>query len=161
MCIRDSYNSVSANLSLVDASQSELFQAKASERESGGLLLQTGQILEGITDLYLHSSDLTFARLADRLSESLLSKLPTGKYLSDSNFDVRIDSTNKTNIGNNFEKVCVSGTPGSLAFLLVNNKKTNLREVTSGRYCGSYYNLGSDLEVELKNPYGISKRSKL
>lgn len=167
------YNSVSGAFSIKNRSGAEVVEIKHTESERGGLLFNTGQIFEGLRSTVSNVQNDPFNKLSDRFATTLVTLLPQPKAADAPSANVAaaaaapvINEASLRGSGNGRYKVCVEGTPGLSANLVVNRLKSSLREVTPGRYCRNYA-LGNSLAsnslvaVELRNAFGVDVQRKL
>lgn len=158
-----SYNAINGNAKLEDSAGRDLYTASSSASKSGGLILQSGQIIKAIKNIYINSADETFLNLSSTLANDLIEPLPAQDSSILDEFSSVIENVNKSKINSDFYKVCIQGTPNSLASIIYNKERTTLREISMGRYCGSVYGSGSGetLNLELRSPYGVQALSKI
>ena len=133
------------------------------ETEAGGLLFQSGQLLEGLRAQAAHSGEAPFDLLAAKFARETVGKLPrptqdAGKVAT---VPVRIVDASVKSINRDVFQVCAKGSPRALASVLVAGRRTNLRETAPGQFCGIYW-LKSDsadvVEVELRSYFGHAVR---
>jgi len=163
------YNTISGSLSVTDHASQTAFSVQHTERERGGLLFNSGQIIQGFVSQIENSGELSFTRLANKFAASLVATLPSTLLREGGNAivaPVQIHSVNAREIRPEVHEICASGTPGVLAHVLLGQRKTNLREVESGNYCGVYRLDESQVDarniaVELRSPYGVTDRRPL
>jgi hypothetical protein len=150
------YNAISGEIRLVDRSGATLLQGAHTERESGGLLLQSGQVLQGIRDQIDHSDDTALDSLSKRFAQSFVQKLPKLETLRPEANPLVIQSVNAKAVRPGVFEVCLDGTPHSLALFKVGRTRTNLRSKRDGSYCGIYLldNLTQGTSLELRSPFG-------
>ena len=162
------YNKVGGTLILKDISDKELLSVEYSESEKGGLIFNSGQILEGLSSSVKTTEAERFSSLIEKFASNLVDKLPTLQKsdatptsvpleLSGAHLDIdRLDRAT----------VCADGTPHLNAYLLIDTRPTSLREAAPGRYCGEYLlsalvSRKTPLSVELRTPFGSVKRMAL
>ncbi len=159
------YNDISGSLALVDKNGQEIARVTGTEREKGGLLFNTGQILQGLIQ---QSRNEGAAKLLNAFFRKLVAQIPSPASAEARNSDaiaVAIKSIDTRVTGADEREICVSATPRSLAFLVFGKVKSSLQEVSPGRYCRQFFlnaSFGSnDAEVEVRSPYGNSIRTSL
>jgi hypothetical protein len=161
------YNTIAGTLKLTAKDGSSLGEISHSERESGGLLLQSGQVFQGVIDQIGHSGDDGFTLLAERFARSISSKLPEAKSGADVNLTASslvINDVSATPVKLPIYKVCASSVPGLQANIIAGRARSTLREVGPGRYCGAFRadsltNYSNQVAVEVRSPFGdIAKR---
>ena len=162
------YNAVSGVLEIADVEGSKLIEVRHTESERGGLLFNSGQLIEGVITQLRNSDTDSFAVLAEKFAQTLVSNLPRPKSGPESTAAAppSIAETLITAEPDSVYQVCAIGAPRSFGYLVLKNKqRSNLREVSNGRYCGKY--LVADptqfvgAEVELRSAFGLASRSPL
>ena len=163
------YTGVSGVLKLRDAQFNELLAIDHLESQRGGLLFNSGQILQGIISTVEDSSDGGFKNVADKFATTVVGRLPppaTQSMQRSEETEVAISKTNLSPLGSGRYQLCVNGTSGSSAALVVDRLKSPLREVAHGKYCGNFILAGlatpdSHLGVELSSPFGSTAAQAL
>ena len=156
------YTGVSGVLRLRDEHFNELLAIDHLESIRGGLLFNSGQILQGILSTVEDSSDGGFKNVADKFATTVIGRLPrpaTQTTQRAEATEVAISKTTTEALGHGRYQLCVEGTSGSTALLVVDRLKSPLREVIHGRYCGNFLLAGltkpdSRLGVEINSPFG-------
>lgn len=161
------YNSISGTFTISNSEKKELFFLDHSVSERGGLLFNTGQLIQGIISQVKNSGDSAEDALASRFINTAVAKIPSPKELPQ-NVDataVAITSVTTTRLRDLVYQICADATPDSTASLLINGRKTNLREIRPGRYCGVYFldqiPSESAVTLDLRSPYGNSVQSEV
>lgn len=159
-------NSITGTLDVQDSNGTKLISITQTEQERGGLLFNSGQLVQGVVSQVENSGETSFTRLADRFIQTLVTALPlkTLSGVSSQINNAAISDIKVRKVQPEVYEVCVNGTPNSAAHLVIKPKKTNLREVQPGKYCGvlrlERKNLSSgELVAELRSPFGTSARS--
>lgn len=160
------YNTITGKLSFQDLAGNDIATVDNTERERGGLLFNTGQIFQGLKSHHDNSGDASFTNLADRFVKTLVEKVPAPKTAeTESRAEserVTINKVTATTGSNSQIHVCINSNPGLMASLLIDSNKANLREISSGQYCGNFWlgalKPGSKLMVEAKSAYGTTER---
>ena len=158
------YTGVSGVLRLRDAQFKELLAVDHLESQRGGLLFNSGQILQGIISTVEDSSDGGFKKVADKFATTVVGKLPppaTQAMQRAEATEVAISKANTLALGDGRYQLCIDGTSGAQAALVVDRLKSPLREISHGKYCGNFLLAGltnpdSHLSVELSSPFGNS-----
>ena len=70
------YRSISATLRLVASDGAPLWRVEHTERETGGLIANTGQVLTGLIEQIENSSNLTFVQLAESWAVKVTERIP-------------------------------------------------------------------------------------
>ncbi len=156
------YNSISGKFSLEKLNGEVLYSASNTYRDSGGLILQSGQVIQAIINQSKNGDKDSMDKVNYKFITSLLKELPNVKKgIANTNnnklfiTDLKITPYNKT-----VTKICIAGNPSQSAWLV--NEKNNtaeLKEINSGQYCGAYrlegtWSLTNKLKVELRSPFG-------
>ncbi|MCB0324205.1 MAG: hypothetical protein KDD69_11560 [Bdellovibrionales bacterium] len=176
------YNQLSGTLQLHSADDSELASIAYTESKRGGLVFQSGQIIEGIQETFENVGDTSFNTLADKFARTVVQELPEARSRlldpavasspnsEDSARDTAGDYRSNvlaeittTRVASRAFEVCARGTPNRSAYLLTSRHRSNLREVGSGLYCGRFalYPNSGPLMVELRSAFGSSVREPL
>jgi hypothetical protein len=160
------YNAISGALEIKDSAGKQLISASATEREKGGLLFNSSQVLQGLISQFANSKDSSEESLIDKFLKSLIANIPrTGRMLA-LNADSTAISIKKVIVKapeKDVRGICVEATANSVVSFLVEKTKSPLPEVSPGLYCRSFllnppfkYNL---VQVEARSPFGNSVRS--
>jgi hypothetical protein len=149
---------ISGKLRFTGKNGDELLLVRHHEAESGGLLFNSGQLLQGVKSSIDNYGDAGFNLLAEKFAKAIVSQIPspqTGASPSGSS-EVAIERTDVSERAPFLYQICASGTPKSLAFLSLGRSRSNLREQEPGRYCGVYRFSPrfSSPVVELRSPFG-------
>lgn len=161
------YNQLNGSIIVSDSAGQELTSVDHTENESGGVLLQSGQVLEGILSQVKHSGDSAFDELADRFAKKVVEKLPSPNVSSRASqpegLELALTSTSTVWSSPSSYTVCVDGTPHSFAYLVLSLTRSSLRELRPGHYCGSFSALVAEpfegiQAVELRSAFGNSLR---
>ena len=154
-----SYSAVEGELEITDVSDRSLFKVKHTESKRGGLIFQSGQVFQGLKEQFQNFGDDEFNTLAAKFAKTLVSKIPKEEQ-SNTNIEVaQIKRITNKRIAKNVHRICIKGTPNSLASLIYSRKKANLREVRSGEYCGIFYldnklKANNQFQLELRSAFG-------
>ncbi len=137
------WNSVHGVLSLTGVNGEELLAIDHSEREQGGVVFQSGQVLQGLIEQVNNSGDDSFNKLADKFSRTLALKLPKappsaagGTVIAANETDLEMVDVRQ--IRSEVYEICARSKTSSAVSILMNRQRTNLRPVGPGRYCGIY-----------------------
>lgn len=148
---------VSGTLRLQTPAGAEILTAKHAETDAGGLLFNSGQVLTGLqTEVQNFDSD-KFGLLANRFAKRLVSTVPHSDGAIELRQPAKLTSTEAKSLHPRIYEVCANGSPEGVAALSLGRRKTTLREVSPGRYCGIYRlepAAKSDAMVELRSAYG-------
>lgn len=159
------YNQLQGGISISDTSGKELISVTHTENESGGVLLQSGQLFQGIISQIKHSGDGVFDDLADRFAHAVVEKLPAPSTGTAPPEGISLTLTSATAQWSSPSSytVCANGTPHSFAYLILGANRTPLEEVSPGRYCRAFSALVASPShgveaVELRTAFGNSVR---
>ncbi len=164
------YNTLSGSVSLVDRSGSELVTVEHTQSEKGGLLFNSGQIIQGVISQVNSSGDAAYEELASEFAKAVADELPAPTLAPNTGapegLSVAISSATAEWDGSSRYTVCLSGTPHSFASVLFGSQRTTLREISPGRYCGAFSGLvatssKSPALVELRSAFGNSDRESI
>lgn len=155
------YNSISGKLELKDGAGVEIGSVEHTEREKGGLLFNSGQLIEGLRSTAANGEAESFARLSERFAKELVQQLPKPSSVSQTSSaaTVQIDGIKANTKGAGRYEICALGTAGGVGSLVVDGQRSSLRESRAGNYCGVFriggnLNPTSRLSVEIRSPYG-------
>lgn len=159
------YNDISGSLSLRDKNGEELLLAQSTQREKGGLLFNSGQVLQGLISQFRDAKSNT---LIEKLFRDLVAQIPNSNRTIAPNTDattVAIKTVEVKAPSADLRHICVTATPKSLSSLVLGSLKSNLQEVSPGKYCREFFLNPSfrtaGAEVEVRSPYGNSVRQAL
>jgi hypothetical protein len=164
------YNQLEGSLTVANPSGEVLAKSSLTESESGGVLLQSGQIIQGIISQAEHTGDTVFDKLADKFAKSIADSLPPPRPatspLATEGVALALQSVSARWLTNTAYSVCAKGTPHSFAYLVIDKTQTSLRETSPGSYCGVFSPLvapsqGGSHFVELRTAFGNSLRKEV
>jgi hypothetical protein len=164
------YNTLSGSVSLVDRAGHELVTVEHTQSEKGGLLFNSGQIIQGVISQVNSSGDAAYEELASEFARAVADELPAPALAPSAGapegLAVTISSATAEWDGASRYTVCLSGTPRSFASVLVGSQRTTLREISPGKYCGAFSGLvasssKSPAFVELRSAFGNSDRESI
>jgi len=155
------YNTIKGTLTFSGGPEksNRLFQISHQESEKGGLLFNSGQVVQGVISQFGSGSAKRFELLSGEFATEIARAVPhpTG----DDNLEdgVKLSSVQVKTLKPNVVEICAMATPGVFADLLVNNRRTNLREISSGKYSGVYalppkHYESARVSVEVRSAYG-------
>lgn len=161
------YNQLVGSLSVVDVHGKELLAVEHTESERGGLIFNSGQVIQGIISQVNNAGDGAYRELSSQFTKTIVEQLPpptlTVSTTPPESLEVAISSASAEWNSPSTYTVCVSGTPLSFASVVIDSQRTSLRETQPGRYCGAFSSLVSAHDpnssfVELRTAYGNSVR---
>jgi len=160
------YSTIAGQFQILSPSGDEVYLKEYRQSKRGGLLFNSGQAIQALTSQFTENKNEEFEQLSSKFTKGLLKEIPnaTQRGQIDDAIAVGIDKIEVEKQNAPVYKVCALGSPTSEATLIVNKIRTNLREVTSGRYCGIYRIEERDrenLSIELRSPFGNSERKDL
>jgi hypothetical protein len=161
------YNSISGVLNVSDTRGGELVKISHTERERGGVVFESGQILQGIVSQVNNSRDKYSERLGSRFIRKIVSKIPKNKKreIQESQVIGRISKLSSVPIREQVSQVCLEGTENSTAVLVLGRRMSTLRQISPGKYCGIFrsetlVSVGR-ISAELRSPFGVVARKEL
>jgi hypothetical protein len=157
------FNYVTGSLTISDINGKEKLKSTFTQRERGGLLFDSGQVIVSFRDQMTNGGEEGFHSVATRFSRSLVQVLPKPFY-NDSNVvvgdlrGINIQMLNEKEIS-----ICAEGTPGLEARLHFSGLRTELREELPGKYCGIflYDSEWKNPEISLKTSFGSEVRKPI
>lgn len=164
------YSALSGELQLQEADASVLYEAIHTERDSGGVILESGQLIQAVINQARSGEEGAIDDLSSGFVDELLDKLPSGLEIAQNEAGraVAIETAEVSTYRGAVKRVCVKGTQGSLAWLHSKSAKSRaeLKEVSRGLYCGVFrlvgpWSLDSGLRVELRSAFGDVARQKI
>lgn len=157
------YNSIDGGLRFLNAEDKQLFSITHRESERGGLVFDSGQVIEGLKSQVKSGSEETFSKLTEKFVETLVAKVPKNQARKEvqSAAQVNFDSIAVRPVGASAVQVCAKGTTGLRGYVIVRSTRSTLRETQPGQYCGIYLSeslttSGHPVQVELRTPFGVS-----
>ena len=161
------YNVVSGTVRLLNASNEQLLSIDHSENERGGILFNSGQVLEAFTSASRGFEDSS-QELSDRFVKKVIAQLPKADQRVDraSGKPVEIKKIEVFPLGQSRYRVCAEATPGMTARLVLRGLKYPLRETRQGSYCSvlllALASQRSEVSrIVVESPYGLSKQKEL
>jgi hypothetical protein len=162
------YNAIKGKLILSDVNSKNIVEVEHTQSEKGGLLFNSGQVVQAIISYGENKEADSFAKLSTGFAETLVSKIPHSKE-SNVNSDavaVAINEIKVKELRPEIFQICADATPDSLVSVIVNRQSTNLRPVKEGNYCGTFlYNQISSNQdkvyVDARSPFGNSVRKEV
>lgn len=164
------YNQLSGTLSVSSTQGQQIFAVDHTQSERGGLLFNSGQVLQGIISQVKNTGDEAYQDLAAKFAQTIVDQLPAPRIAetraASEPADLVLTSVVTQRNGPDSYSVCAQGTPRSFGSVLIGTQRTNLREVSPGRYCAIFPALvalpeSSVAYVELRTAYGNSQRERL
>ncbi len=161
-------NSVTGAVTISNSKTDELLSVSLTEQERGGLLFNTGQLVEGIVSQIENSGEISFTRLADRFIDSIIRELPEPATQTQNAEEtpVSLSEVKLKQLRPEIYQVCAYGSPASEAQVLIKGRGTPLRSTKDGEYCSviridkSHID-SAGLLVELKSPFGQTARQSV
>lgn len=127
---------------ILDRSGKELVSIENRETETGGLLFNSGQVLEGLKSSVKNYGDNGFNFLADKFAKTICLKIPqtnSGGNQPASAAEERISDVTVQTVRPDTYKICLTGTPGGTASINSGRRRFPLREASNGVYCGTHW----------------------
>lgn len=160
------YNAIKGQLEAQDAEGATLVKVEHTESKRGGILFDSGQVIQAVRESYENYGDWGFNALASAFAEEVVSELPQVDAGGSASAAPRIQNVTIGGRSGSARRICASAAPGLRGLLLLNGRMTNLRETSPGVYCGIYrfpagYADALRVEVELRSPFGAASRRQL
>jgi hypothetical protein len=160
------YNTISGELTLTSLEGKELFKVDHTERERGGFVFQTGQVIQGLISTIKNAGDDSFNNLAAKFVRTIATKVPLKQSLEESGSGaLELAQVDVKETKPLVYEVCANASRGVIASLVISKQRTTLRETTPGRYCGLYelstFQGSSDISLELRSAFGDVVRKDL
>lgn len=164
------YNQLSGLVSISDVNNKELFALQHTQSERGGLLFNSGQVLQGIISQVKNTGDEAYIDLSQKFAQTVIEQIPLNQQgeavQPPESLELALTSAVAQSLTPTSYSVCAQGTPHSFASVLMGTHRTTLREVSPGRYCASMSSLVapedfSSAYVELRSAYGNSLRQPI
>ncbi|MEK7483791.1 MAG: hypothetical protein AABZ60_05620 [Planctomycetota bacterium] len=170
-------SNIEGRITLHDVSKGDLiWEAVRDEYDYGGVIIHSGQVVEGISTQIDNSRDIGFVRLTEKFCQQVVSSAPKQTLLSETpppqitQIAVKTSSSDSTlKIGDTLAIEC-SGNPGMQAVFMLEGQKFKLTipmgEVESGHYHGSFQiqrglqNSEISLLIKLTDPFDRQGRKK-
>lgn len=167
------YQSLGGTLSFLGPQNELLASVSHSESERGGLIFNTGQVIQGLKTTIGSFSDDRFAGLGQQFVKKLVLALPnearsSAPAANSTDEPLQIESVQITAAGDAARyRICALATPGAAASVALGTTLYDLPEVTPGNYC-SVFLLGWLLQdgaekgrVVIRSPYGAVREAPL
>lgn len=163
------YNTISGNIKFFDRNGKELLKVARSEKEKGGLLFQSGQILQGLKEQFNNSGDDAFNLLAEKFSRELLQGVPAYNNQAVGTDDFapsKLELVSMDEIKPQLYKICARSDSGSLVNLVFKRERVSLKSNPSGLFCRILWLNDSALSnnkifIEARTAYGEVVRKDL
>lgn len=161
------YNQLTGDVAITNATGLELIKVSHTESDSGGVLLESGQVIQGIISQVKNSGDDVFESLAEKFAKSVVETLPpaqpSSRTMKPEGAEVTLLSTQSEWKTSDTLSVCAKGTPHSFAFLHTAGVLSPLRESSPGEYCGIFSTIALSSQqqrnfIELRSAFGSSVR---
>jgi hypothetical protein len=161
------YNQLTGDVAITNATGLELIKVSHTESDSGGVLLESGQVIQGIISQVKNSGDDVFESLAEKFAKSVVETLPpaqtTARAMKPEGAEVTLLSAQSEWKNSDALSVCAKGTPHSFAFLYTAGVLSPLRESSPGEYCGIFSTIALSSQqqrtfIELRSAFGSSVR---
>ncbi len=155
------YSSISGTIEFRDRSGATMLKNEQTTRQAGGLILNTGAVVQAFRTLSDSFQDNVFEPLAVRFSRDLLGDVQfAGNGAGgDSSSKLNIGTLSVRNVSATRKKICVDASPNNLLTISSKNLVSDLQEITPGNYCAVYpaRSIQSEsYQAQLRTPSGIS-----
>ncbi len=164
------WNVLSGNLVFTKGDGTEYLRIEHTEQERGGVLFQSGQVIQGLIDTAANAGDDAYNRLADKFVRTLALQMPliqADNPAGENNASrMKISRIETKRIAPEVHQICADTPPGTIVTLTVKSTRTNLREISPGHFCGIYHlpeglTKDSRLALEARTPYGDVERRQV
>jgi len=161
-------NTIGGKITITDKNNVQLVSVDQSENERGGLLFNSGQVVQGIISSVENTEEASFNRLSVKFAQGLVSKIPRPNVpqVNKDATSVSIVDVSVKQIRPQIFEVCAEATPNSLVSVVINRQRSNLREVSEAHFCGAFLldssiNSSTLLKVEARSPFGGAVRKEV
>ena len=156
------YSSLTGELSLEDNQGRSLYSASHTERDSGGLILESGQVIQAIINQVRNGDEGSIDKVSYRFVSALLREVPKveARPAGSGNEPLYLNGVTHNKYLEDVTKFCAMGTPSQSAWLISSSKESaELKEIKSGEYCGAFrmegpWAISNNLKVELRSAFG-------
>lgn len=154
------YSSLTGQFIVEDTLGKALYSALYTARDSGGLILESGQIIQAIINQIRNGDESSVDKVSYNFVKALLKEIPKAENAQAKSNTLSLDKIDLSKHEKQTTKLCAYGTPRQSAWLISSKKEsTELKETKEGQYCGIFRLEGpwaqsQGLKVELKSPYG-------
>lgn len=184
-------NAISGSIRFVSSDGIELVSVTHTAQERGGLLFNSGQLLQAVSTTISNTEEDSTKQLAEKFVKEMVSKLPNAPLVAngkrketpvnltaDSTFSGRpgLDPSEEMEInlaeswieplGGARFKICAKGSPGQAGFVLIGWSRSALIEQSPGTYCrvlliDPQLQSPARFAVELRSPFGVVTQKPL
>ena len=159
-------NSITGTMTVTSPDGTKLLWIEQTESDKGGVVFNSGQLVEGIISQIRNAEGDSFGSLADKYAQLLAGALPPASSSLNQPADLEISDLSFVEEQSQVYRLCISGTAGKLAFLTLDDTRSNLREIQPGHYCGIFrlppsLNATEKGAVELRSLFGAVDRRPL
>lgn len=164
------YNQLTGTLAFTDKAGAEMLSVTYTESERGGLLFNSGQVIQGVISQVKNTGDAAYEELASQFAKAVVEQIPAPAASTiegrQEGLEVDLVSASAEWQTPSTYSVCLKGTPHSFGSLIIGRNRTTLREISPGSYCGSFSALvtsseGTPATVEIRSAFGTSKREEV
>ena len=131
------FQSITGKGLFIDRSGKELASVDYTQTERGGLLFNSGQVLQGIQSTVDKFGDNSFNNLADKFLDTIVAKLPVPKGTLEIT-DLKIGKSSVSALGSGRYLACVDSSNASAANLRSGKSVIPLRSAGPGKFCGVF-----------------------
>lgn len=164
------YNTITGTLRLVDRDGKELLKIDHTEREKGGVVFESGQVIQGIISQVRNSGDDSYNRLADRFARTLALRIPppegAGNEPPSDAEKVEVGQVTAKELKPNVYQICADASARAQTSLVIHKLRIPLRQSAPGHFCGIVPLYGSGGEeskiiVEARSAFGDATRREV
>lgn len=159
-------HTLKGKVSMIGRDEKVLFEIEHATDDKGGLLFNSGQLVEAVSSQAKYGGSAGFSKVADEFIRTLSSKLPSPgaspKIDEEFGAGIMIADARAKEIKPAVFEICTSASPGLIGVFSTGANRTTLREIKSGEYCGIFRIEGIEPTrspfVEIRSPYGEAAR---
>ena len=161
------YSTISGTIDFRRTDGQLFYKTEHTTRQAGGLLLNTGAVVQAVKTLSDSFQDSTFDPLAAKFARDLLNEVEFGKNdaVRASSEKLSIGDVSVKEVSAIRSKLCVQGTPSNLMSISSRSLVSDLVEVSPGSYCAVYPSRNIPMieqySAQLRSPSGLSVTKQL
>lgn len=158
------YQSLGGSVTLTDSQGKKIALVENTERERGGLLFNSGQVVEGFKSSRLDSGAESLGGLSDKFVKTVVSKLPSpsGDVVLT---NLTLGKKTFSPLGQGRYLTCVESPNASTAWLDLGRARIPLRRARQNNFCGVFLiepmQLANQPQVSVAGRYGETKSAPL
>lgn len=155
------YSNISGALELKSKAGQTMYKVENTTRQTGGLLFNTGAVVQAVKTLSTSLQDATFDPLAAKFARDLLANVEFARNdnVAASLTDLEIHGVTVADVSPLRKKLCVQATANNLLTITSSSLVSDLTEVSPGNYCAVYparnIPMIEQYTAQLRTPSGI------